>query len=79
MSAAKISAFYDDPVKRQTDARGHKFSLYSRRLSTDPGLAWSARRVRNAAVRQGLFILHRTGQMLQGDALRAAHWGTSRP
>ena len=72
MSAAKLGAFYDDPVKRQTDARGHRFSLYSRRLSTDPGLAWSARRVRNTAVRQGLFILKKTGQMLQGDTLGAA-------
>ncbi len=73
MSAAKIGAFYDDPVKRQTDARGHSFSLYSRRLSTDPGLAWSARRIRNTAVRQGLFLLKRTVRILQGDALGAAH------
>ena len=64
MSAEKIGRFYDDPVKRQTDARGHAVSLYSRRLSTDPGWVWSARRARNLAVRQGLSMLKQAGHAL---------------
>ena len=64
MGAAKIGTFYDDPIKRQTDARGHAISLYSRRLSTDPGWVWSARRGRNLAVRQGLSLLKQAGHAL---------------
>lgn len=57
MAASKIGAFYDDPVKRQSDAKAIAMSEFARAMAVDEGLIWSARRWRNDTVRRaaGLF------------------------
>ena len=52
-SAEKIAAFYDDPIKRASDADGLRLSEFSRSMAIDPGLIWAARRWRNDTVRRG--------------------------
>jgi 2-polyprenyl-6-methoxyphenol hydroxylase-like FAD-dependent oxidoreductase len=44
MSNEKVAAFYDDDVKRASDQFSEAKAYYLRSLSTDAGLAWSARR-----------------------------------
>jgi 2-polyprenyl-6-methoxyphenol hydroxylase-like FAD-dependent oxidoreductase len=44
MDAKKISAFYDDPVKRACDADSRAQAFFLRSLSTDQGALWRARR-----------------------------------
>ena len=53
MEADKIAAFYDDPIKRASDAKGLGLSEFSRSMAVDPGLIWSLRRFRNDAARRG--------------------------
>ena len=53
MGKAKIAEFYADPVKQAVDGHAMESSQYSRLMATEPGLAWSARRLRNAVVRRG--------------------------
>ncbi|MBV9558719.1 MAG: FAD-dependent monooxygenase [Pseudolabrys sp.] len=45
MSAGKIAAFYDDPVKAATDAHSMETSLFAKRVALQPGLHWSAYRL----------------------------------
>jgi 2-polyprenyl-6-methoxyphenol hydroxylase-like FAD-dependent oxidoreductase len=52
MSAAKISAFYDDPVKVASDAASAAKAHYVRAMATDTSIAWRARRFANAAAHQ---------------------------
>jgi len=56
MTADKISAFYDDPVKVASDKDGMRVSLYARSLTTGTGLEWRMRRLRNNTARQLLII-----------------------
>jgi 2-polyprenyl-6-methoxyphenol hydroxylase-like FAD-dependent oxidoreductase len=51
MSAEKVAAFYDDPVKRACDAFSAAKAIDLRAFSTDPSLRWAAWRVAK-------FILH---------------------
>jgi 2-polyprenyl-6-methoxyphenol hydroxylase-like FAD-dependent oxidoreductase len=44
MGAEKIAAFYNDEVKQASDQFSEAKAYYLRSLSTDAGLAWSARR-----------------------------------
>lgn len=44
MGEEKIAAFYDDAVKVASDAHSAAKAIYLRSLSTETGLAWSARR-----------------------------------
>ncbi|MBV8754948.1 MAG: FAD-dependent monooxygenase [Hyphomicrobiales bacterium] len=44
MSAEKITAFYDDPVKRACDADSAARAFYVRSISIDAGILWQARR-----------------------------------
>jgi 2-polyprenyl-6-methoxyphenol hydroxylase-like FAD-dependent oxidoreductase len=48
MGAAKISSFYDDPVKRACDAKALHDSEYRRSLSTDQSFGWALHRARVA-------------------------------
>jgi 2-polyprenyl-6-methoxyphenol hydroxylase-like FAD-dependent oxidoreductase len=59
MSAAKLSSFYDDPVKRACDAKALHDSEYRRSLSTDPSLAWALHRARLAVQERARVWLHR--------------------
>ena len=68
VGADKIGAFYDDEIKRECDEKGHAMSLYARSIATDPGLVWRARRIRNAAVRRGLYAVRHAGRELLAQA-----------
>ncbi|RWH67629.1 NAD(P)/FAD-dependent oxidoreductase [Mesorhizobium sp.] len=52
MAADKICAFYDDPIKVAADAKALRASIYAKRITTDNGLEWRLRRLRNNTARQ---------------------------
>ena len=54
MERAKIAAFYADPVKRASDARSLRASLYARGLAVETGALWRARRLRNRVARTAI-------------------------
>ncbi|WP_181173017.1 NAD(P)/FAD-dependent oxidoreductase [Mesorhizobium sp. B2-7-3] len=56
MAADKIAAFYDDPVKLASDEAGMRVSVYARRITTETGLEWRARRLRNNTARRLMII-----------------------
>ncbi|TPM28305.1 FAD-dependent monooxygenase [Mesorhizobium sp. B2-3-4] len=56
MAADKIGAYYDDPVKVASDEAGMRVSLYAKQITTETGLEWRARRLRNNAARQLMII-----------------------
>lgn len=51
MAADKICAFYDDPIKVAADARALRASIYAKRITTETGLEWRLRRLRNNTAR----------------------------
>ncbi|UCI24719.1 FAD-dependent oxidoreductase [Mesorhizobium sp. B2-8-5] len=51
MAADKICAFYDDPIKIAADERAMRASIYARRITTETGLEWRLRRLRNNTAR----------------------------
>jgi 2-polyprenyl-6-methoxyphenol hydroxylase-like FAD-dependent oxidoreductase len=53
MGEAKISAFYDDPVKRACDLQSADRAASVRALSIDPGLWWSGQRWARFLARAG--------------------------
>jgi hypothetical protein len=59
MAEEKIAAFYDDPVKRECDARSLAEAYYMRSLSIDPGLPWRARRLARFVGQRGIAIVRR--------------------
>jgi 2-polyprenyl-6-methoxyphenol hydroxylase-like FAD-dependent oxidoreductase len=59
MDADKIAAFYDDPVKQESDAHSTAKAYHLRSLSTDGGLPWRARRLGRFIARRGLNIVGR--------------------
>jgi 2-polyprenyl-6-methoxyphenol hydroxylase-like FAD-dependent oxidoreductase len=59
MDAAKIAAFYDDPVKRACDAHSAAKAFDVRSLSVDPRLAWAARRWVRFFARMGIGMARR--------------------
>ncbi|TPJ54646.1 NAD(P)/FAD-dependent oxidoreductase [Mesorhizobium sp. B2-7-1] len=72
MAADKICAFYDDPVKIAADERAMRASIYARRITTETGLEWRLRRLRNNTARH-LMILGRKMRRREGlPAPRAA-------
>ncbi|RAZ72675.1 FAD-dependent oxidoreductase [Mesorhizobium atlanticum] len=52
MVADKICAFYDDPIKIAADTRALRASIYAKRITTETGLEWRLRRLRNNTARQ---------------------------
>ena len=56
MAADKISAFYDDPVKVASDVEGMRVSVYAKQITTETGLEWRVRRLRNNTARQLMII-----------------------
>lgn len=58
MDVDKICAFYDDPVKTETDESGMRSSIYAKQITVETGLEWRLRRLRNNTARQ-LMILGR--------------------
>jgi 2-polyprenyl-6-methoxyphenol hydroxylase-like FAD-dependent oxidoreductase len=59
MAFAKISEFYDDPVKRAVDTRSAELAEYRRALTTDTRLAWRLHRVTLRLARRGLAFVDR--------------------
>jgi 2-polyprenyl-6-methoxyphenol hydroxylase-like FAD-dependent oxidoreductase len=59
MAADKISAFYDDPVKIAADERAMRASIYARRITTETGLEWRLRRLRNKTARHLMIFARR--------------------
>lgn len=57
MGLQKISAYYRDPVKVETDRVGMRVSWYARQVSVGEGLLWRLRRKRNEWVRRSLLAL----------------------
>ena len=51
MGADKIAAFYDDPLKIESDAFSAAKARYGRSIATDMSLGWTARRFRNSIAR----------------------------
>jgi 2-polyprenyl-6-methoxyphenol hydroxylase-like FAD-dependent oxidoreductase len=47
IGAADIAAFYQDPLKRLSEANASRTAEVSRAMAIDPGLYWEARRRRN--------------------------------
>lgn len=58
MGVDKISAFYDDPIKVAADAHAMRSSVYARSITTETGLQWRFRRLRNDTARQ-LMVIYR--------------------
>ncbi|TGQ64239.1 FAD-dependent monooxygenase [Mesorhizobium sp. M00.F.Ca.ET.186.01.1.1] len=59
MSADKICAFYDDPVKVTSDEAGMRVSIYAKQITTETGLEWRMRRLRNNTARRLMIIARR--------------------
>ncbi|QPC95793.1 FAD-dependent monooxygenase [Mesorhizobium sp. INR15] len=56
MGIEKICAFYDDPIKIAADASAMRSSLYARAITTEAGLEWRIRRLRNNTARQLMIV-----------------------
>ncbi|WP_245262166.1 NAD(P)/FAD-dependent oxidoreductase [Mesorhizobium sp. WSM3626] len=56
MAADKIGTFYDDPVKLASDEAGMRVSVYAKRITTETGLEWRARRLRNNMARRLVIV-----------------------
>jgi 2-polyprenyl-6-methoxyphenol hydroxylase-like FAD-dependent oxidoreductase len=59
MGAGKIARFYDDPVKQVCDQASLDKAYALRSLSTDPALAWRARRTVKFVGQYGVGVLRR--------------------
>lgn len=59
MSEDKTSAFYDDPVKRQSDAAAWRRSVATKAAATNPGLPWAMRRAGQALACRGMRLVYR--------------------
>ena len=58
MDCGKISQFYEDPEKRDCEARSLAKAYHLRSLSTDNGLSWRARRWARFLVRLAQGVKH---------------------
>jgi 2-polyprenyl-6-methoxyphenol hydroxylase-like FAD-dependent oxidoreductase len=72
MDAEKIAAFYDDPIKQATDAESTAKAFRLRSMSTEPGLAWRARRWARLVRRRGIGAMRETRARMSVGRLRAA-------
>jgi 2-polyprenyl-6-methoxyphenol hydroxylase-like FAD-dependent oxidoreductase len=52
MGCAKVVAFYDDPIKIESDQHSAAKAQYVRSMATDASFRWQARRFGNAVARQ---------------------------
>jgi 2-polyprenyl-6-methoxyphenol hydroxylase-like FAD-dependent oxidoreductase len=68
MDAAKIAAFYDDPVKRACDADSAARAFYVRSISIDAGILWQARRWGKFIGQSGVGAARRVRGRLFADA-----------
>src|SRR5262249_59846430 len=59
MGVEKIGAFYDDPLKRASDAYSHAKAVYMRAITVERGLPWRLRRWARFLARLGLGTLRR--------------------
>ena len=71
MSAAKIAAFYDDPVKRECDEFAAEKAMSLKSMSLDTSIFGDAHRVARFVAQSARGALR--GALRSGDADRAAH------
>ncbi len=64
MGEEKIAGFYDDPVKKASDAHSLAKAYHLRSLSIEPGLTWGARRWGRFMGRLGVGLLRQTRERL---------------
>jgi 2-polyprenyl-6-methoxyphenol hydroxylase-like FAD-dependent oxidoreductase len=68
MGAEKITAFYDDPMKKAYDAYSMTKAYHLRSLSVDPRLPWQARRWARFTVRLAIGLLRQMhGRLLSAN------------
>ncbi|MFL6799471.1 MAG: FAD-dependent oxidoreductase [Xanthobacteraceae bacterium] len=72
MGVAKISAFYDDPLKQACDAASQAKAYFLRTLSTAPGVAWGARRWARFLGGLGVATLRQTKTRLAPPAVESS-------
>ncbi|WP_292256386.1 hypothetical protein [Mesorhizobium sp.] len=72
MAADKICAFYDDPIKVAADTRALRASIYAKRITTETGLEWRLRRLRNNTARQLMVFSRRIREAGKPAEPRAA-------
>jgi hypothetical protein len=80
MDEAKISAFYDDPIKQDYDAHSATKAFHLRSLSIDPGFGWEMRRRARFLMRLSVGTLRRLRAQIsrrkqersQGEAVAAS-------
>ncbi|RWB77215.1 MAG: FAD-dependent monooxygenase [Mesorhizobium sp.] len=72
MAADKICAFYDDPIKVAADTRALRASIYAKRITTETGLEWRLRRLRNNTARQLMVFSRRIREAGRPAEPRAA-------
>ncbi|MER9138615.1 FAD-dependent monooxygenase [Mesorhizobium sp. M0830] len=56
MGVDKICTFYDDRIKIAADATAMRSSLYAKAISTEAGLGWRIRRLRNNTARRLMIV-----------------------
>ena len=78
MGEEKIAAFYDDEVKQASDQFSEAKAYYLRSLSTDAGLAWSARRWGRFIGQLGVGALGQARERLTARALDRQRHGRQR-
>lgn len=76
MGAQKISAFYDDPVKRSVDAKALHDAEYRRSVSTETSLRWGLHRTRVALMERARIAAHRPPSA-SNPRINAGHAETS--
>ena len=72
MGAEKITAFYDDPVKRACDSFSTDKAYYLRSLSLEDGWPWRARRWTRFLSQLGVGALRNLGERLSVRTQHAA-------
>ncbi len=79
MNAAKIAAFYDDPLKRACDNSALAKAFELRSFSIDPGLPWRVRRWAKFVAQYGIGTLRRLKrQLMSGTAGRRSVAATTK-
>lgn len=76
MPAEKINRFYDDFIKRASDAEALRVAKYRRSATVETSWRWRAHRKRVALQRQFLATVSGLAKKRNGRALRAS-WGAS--
>ena len=79
MGLAKISQFYDDPIKIATDSSAMHHSEYARAMVMEDGLIWAARRWRNNGARRAMLMHAKAMRRLKAlglPVLRPTHQPT---